>query len=113
MERVVIRWRAMVLICAVVLIGFAWAFWGNYQDVRAAEARQAALQQSITRLQAEQNNLTRELEQVGSVGYLENRAREDYAFIKPGELRFEVINPDDLKGYTKEELQIVMDEIFN
>ena len=48
---------------------------------------------------------------MGTSSYIESRAREDYAFLKPGELRFEVINPEVLEGYTREELQILMDEM--
>ena len=42
MDRIVIRWRAMVVVCAVLVAAFGWAFWRNQQDLAAAQA-QAAL----------------------------------------------------------------------
>ena len=48
---------------------------------------------------------------MGSSSYIESRARTDYAFLKPGEIRFEVVNPDALEGYTEEEMKILMQEL--
>lgn len=111
MDRMVVSWRAMVVFCAVIVIAFAFAFYSNDKDLRTAEEQAAALQENLTRLQNDQLELTDQLKQVGTSSYIEHRAREDYAFLKPGELRFEIINPDVLEGYTKEELQILMDEM--
>ena len=38
MDRIVIRWRAMVVVCAVLVAAFGWAFWRNQQDLAAAQA---------------------------------------------------------------------------
>lgn len=111
MDRVIIRWQALVLVCAVIVGAFVWAFSVNRQDLRETESREAMLQRSLTRLQAEQISLTAELRQIGSSSYIENRARTDYAFLKPGELRFEIVNPEALEGYTAEEMQILMEEM--
>lgn len=111
MDRMVIRWQAIALVCFVILAAFAWAFWGNQQDMKATEEREAALQRTLTRLQNNQLDLTEQLNQIGSVDYIENRARTDYAFLKPGELRFEVVNPEALEGYTAEEMQILLEEM--
>lgn len=112
MDRMVIRWQAVALICVLILAAFAWAFWGNRQDMQATQAREAALQRTLTRLQNEQLSLTAELEQVGTSNYIENRARTDYSYLKPGELRFEVVNPEALEGYTAEEMQILLEEMI-
>lgn len=111
MDRMVIRWKAMALICVVILAGFCWAFIGNYQDMQATQARENALQQTLTRLQNDQIELLSELQEVGTTNYIENRARTDYAYLKPGELRFEVVNPEALEGYTAEEMQILLEEM--
>ena len=76
-----------------------------------AQAQEAALQATFARLQKSQLELTTELAQVGSSSYIESRARTDYAFLKPGEIRFEVVNPDALEGYTENELKILMQEL--
>ena len=111
MDRVVIRWRAMALFCVLIVAVFAVGFWSNARDMRRAQEQETALQQTLTRLQNDLLELTGQLLQVGTSSYIESRAREDYAFLKPGELRFEVINPEVLEGYTREELQILMDEM--
>ena len=80
-------------------------------DVAAAQAQEASLQAAFARLQKSQLELTTELAQVGSSSYIESRARTDYAFLKPGEIRFEVVNPDALEGYTEEEMKILMQEL--
>ena len=111
MERVVVRWQALALVCVVILALFGWAFWRNKQDLQEVNNQQAALQRTLTRLQNDQLALTSELSQVGTTSYIENRARTDYSFLKPGELRFEIVNPECLEGYTKEELRILMQEM--
>ena len=111
MDRIVIRWRAMAVVCAVLVAAFGWAFWRNRQDLAAVQAQEASLQASFARLQKSQLELTTELAQVGSSSYIESRAHTDYAFLKPGEIRFEVVNPDALEGYTEEELKILMQEM--
>ena len=111
MDRVIIRWQALALVFAVIIGAFVWAFSVNRRDLQETETREAMLQRSLVRLQEEQLNLTAELRQIGSISYIENRARTDYAFLKPGELRFEVVNPEALEGYTAEELQILMEEM--
>ena len=108
MDRIVIRWRAMAVVCAVLVAAFGWR---NQQDLAAAQAQEASLQATFARLQKSQLELTTELAQVGSSSYIESRARTDYAFLKPGEIRFEVVNPDALEGYTEEEMKILMQEL--
>lgn len=111
MDRIVIRWQAFALVCVLFVALFGWMFWRNHQDLNEVTNRQAALQRTLTRLQNDQIDLTTELAQVGSTSYIENRARTDYSFLKPGELRFEIVNPDCLEGYTETELRILMQEM--
>ena len=109
MDRIVIRWRAMVVVCAVLVALLASVV--ACVLLAAAQAQEASLQATFARLQKSQLELTTELAQVGSSSYIESRARTDYAFLKPGEIRFEVVNPDALEGYTEEELKILMQEM--
>jgi len=111
MDRVIIRWQALVLVGLVIIGAFVWAFSVNRQDLQETETREASLQRTLARLQNNQLTLTAELRQIGSNSYIENRARTDFAFLKPGELRFEVVNPEALEGYTAEEMQILMEEM--
>lgn len=111
MNHRVIRWQALVLASVVILGLFVWAFWRNSQDLEVETSRQAALQRTLTLLQNEQLQLTEQLAQVGTSSYIEYRAREDYAFLKPGELRFEIVNEECLESYTEEEMNILMQEL--
>lgn len=111
MDRIMVRWQAFALVCAVLLALFGWAFWRNRQDLQEVNNQEATLQRTLTRLQNDQIALTSELAQVGSSSYIENRARTDYSFLKPGELRFEIVNPECLEGYTETELRILMQEM--
>lgn len=111
MDRIVIRWQAFALVCAVLVALFGWAFWRNRQDLASAANQEAALQRTLTRLQNDQIVLSGELAEVGTSSYIENRARTDYSFLKPGELRFEIVNPECLEGYTEAELRILMQEM--
>lgn len=111
MNQKVIRWPALALAGMVILGLFLWAFWRNGQDLEAEQSRQAALQRTLTTLQNNQVDLTAQLAQIGTNSYIEYRAREDYAFLKPGELRFEIVNEDCLENYTEEEMNILMQEL--
>lgn len=112
MDRMIIRWRALVLVCAVIIGAFVWAFSVNRRDLQETETQEATLQRALVRMQEEQLNLEAELRQIGSSSYIENRARTDWSFLKPGELRFEVVNPEALEAYTAEEMQILMEEMM-
>ena len=109
--RLTLRLTPQAWVCAVLVAAFGWAFWRNRQDLAAVQAQEASLQASFARLQKSQLELTTELAQVGSSSYIESRARTDYAFLKPGEIRFEVVNPDALEGYTEAEMKILMQEL--
>ena len=54
MDRIVIRWRAMAVVCAVLVAAFGWAFWRNQQDLAAAQAQEASLQATFDRRQKSQ-----------------------------------------------------------
>ena len=114
MDRVIISWRAMAVFCALIVAAFGFAFWNNRQAYDQAAAQETALQQTLTRLQNDQLSLTGQIKEIGTSSYIESKARSDYAFLKPGELRFEIVNPEVLEGYTRDEMKIVMDEMtFN
>ena len=48
---------------------------------------------------------------VGTDSYIISSARENYAFLKEGEIRFEFSNPGALYTYSEEELRILVDEV--
>lgn len=111
MDRVTIQWRFFIIVCVVVLGLFGWGFWRNHVDRQNATASESTLQTKLTQLHNEDVNLNAELQLIGTTSYIENRAREDYAFLKPGEMRFEIVNPECLKGYTESEWLILTQEL--
>ena len=91
-----IRWLALFLICGVLVYSYA-------AGIRQMDAKIAALSQDegqyraqLTQLQKEQRALREELSQAGTDAYIENKARTEYGFLKPGEIRFEITNPEAL-----------------
>lgn len=100
MEGKELRWTKMAAICAAALL----LFWGASREVnrRTEElrAQEETLTSQLSSLKREQENLTQETMQVGTESYIESRARSDYQYVKPGELRFEIINPGALYAAT-------------
>ena len=109
-QRGVLRWRYLVIALLVMLLAFTFAMRGIHRDKAAILDQQAQVNRELILAQEAYNALTSELQQVGSSSYIENVARQYYAFLKPGELRFEISNPEDLNGYTYEEMQILQQE---
>ena len=71
----------------------------------------ASLQLKVNVMEMNYADLQLELQRVGSEGYVENAARENYGFIRNGEIVFAFENPELLRGYTEEEYQTIMDEM--
>jgi len=110
-DRRYISWRGMALGAAVLLILFFAALYWVRGDIKRLQAQDAALQLKVNVMEMDYASLQLELARVGSEGYVENAARENYGFIKDGEILFAFEDPDALKGYTEEEYQIIMDEM--
>lgn len=100
MERTEMRWTRMAAICAVALLAF---FVGMRQvDRHTAELRvqEETLTGQLSSLKRQREELMEDTEQVGTESYIISRARTDYQYVKPGELRFEIINPGALYAAT-------------
>lgn len=110
-DRRYISWRGMALGAVVLLILFCAALHWVRSDIEQLHARDAALQLQVNLMEMNYADLQLELQRVGSEGYVENMAREEYNFIREGEIVFAFEDPEVLKGYTEEEYQIIMDEM--
>lgn len=110
-QRGVLRWRYLVIALLILLLAFAFAMHGIQRDRAAILDQQTQVNRELLLAQEAYNALSSELQQVGSSSYIENVARQYYAFLKPGELRFEISNPEDLNGYTEEEMKILQQEV--
>lgn len=109
LERNIVRWKALGVICAVVLAVFAWNYIGLQGQISEAEAERRQLEAQLAQLRLQQSDLKVKIERVGSPSSVESAAR-GYGYVKEGELCFEILNPEALDNYTEEECQIIMDE---
>ena len=110
-DRRYISWRGMALGAALLLILFFTALFWVRSDIDRLQAEDTTLQLKVNMLEMDFADLQLALARVGSEGYVENEARENYGFIRNGEIVFAFENPELLRGYTEEEYQTIMDEM--
>ena len=110
-DRRYISWRGMALGAGLLVTLFAFSLHWVRADIERLQAQETTLQLKVNVMEMNYADLKLELERVGSEGYVENAARENYGFIKEGEIIFAFQDPEVLKGYTEEEYQIIMDEM--
>ncbi|MDO4483897.1 MAG: septum formation initiator family protein [Clostridia bacterium] len=97
------RWGKLILVCIVMLLFAVWVIGSINSATRSLEEEKNALTIQANDLKNEQAELELQISQVGNEKYIEAKAREDYQFLKEGELRFEFVNPQALYEYTEEE----------
>ncbi len=110
-DRRYISWRGMALAATLLVVLFGASMHMLRKDMSRLQTQDTTLQYQVSILEMDYADLQLELQRVGSEGYVENEARENYGFIRDGEIVFAFENPDLLKGYTEEEYQIIMDEM--
>ena len=110
-DRRYISWKGMALGAVLLVILFCVSLYWVRADIRKLQAKDTTLQLKANVMEMEYADLQLELARVGSDGYVENEARENYGFIRDGEIIFAFEDPELLKGYTEEEYQIIMDEM--
>ena len=110
-DRRYISWRGLALGAVLLVIIFFVALHWVRADIAQLQAQDTTLQYKVNLMEMDYADLQLELQRVGSEGYVENEARENYGFIRSGEIIFAFENPELLKGYTEEEYQIIMDEM--
>ena len=109
-QRGILRWRYLVVVLLIFCAVFFFVMRGVNADRAEMEARRAQASRELVLTQEQYNSLSAELAQVGTSSYIENVARQNYAFLWEEEKRFEITNPEDLNGYTYEEMQILQEE---
>ena len=109
------RWQItwpVVVFAGLMLLGIlVYGLNVNAANRRALNDREANLQYNLSRKEEVQLQLAQQVEDIGSKSYIESHARSDYAYLKPGEMRFEVVNAEVLDNYTQEEWQVILDEL--
>lgn len=109
-QRGVLRWRYLVVALLILFMGFFLAMRGIHRDRAAVDNNYDQATRALLLTEEKYNSLYAELQQVGSSSYIENIARQNYSFLRPEEKRFEIRNPENLNGYTYEEMQILQEE---
>lgn len=100
------------VIIAVLIIGvFVYGLYLN--SVRGNELSQEVtdLRAELTQLENERVKMQTAIASVGTDAFVEMYVRENMDFMKPGELRFEIVNPQQLREYSNAENQIIMEEL--
>ena len=110
MDRKVISWRGIAVMIMAFLVVFGIAMFGILSSRRAMEKQYQEQQSRIVDMEMNVSELKNELARVGTDGYVENQAREDYSYTRDGELLFEFSDPGRLDNYTEEEWDVIMDE---
>ena len=110
-DRRYISWRGMALAFVLLVILFCAALYWVRADIARHRAQDTTLQLKVNVMEMNYADLQLQLQRVGSEGYVENEARENYGYIRNGEIVFKFEDPELLKGYTEEEYQIIMDEL--
>lgn len=90
------RWTKLAVICVAALTAFFVVVQQVNGHVEELRAREETLTSQLSALMRQQEDLTSEISQVGTESYIIDRARSDYQYVKPGELRFEIVNPGAL-----------------
>lgn len=90
------RWTKLALICVAALTAFFVAVHQVNGHMVELRAREETLTSQLSALMRQQEELTEEISQVGTESYIMDRARSDYQYVNPGELRFEIVNPGAL-----------------
>ena len=109
-QRGVLRWRYFVALLLVLFVAFFLVMRNIRQEKDAIDQAYDQASHELTLTEERYNALYAELQQVGSSSYIENIARQNYSFLRPNEKRFEIRNPENLSGYTYEEMQILQEE---
>ncbi len=97
-----VSWPVLLAVLTVIGILFAVKN-GSIRDSIAQMSKEES--QSRVQLSSEQRvtmNLESELAMSGTDEYIENQARTRFGYLKPGELRFVITNPEALYGSVAE-----------
>ena len=91
-----ISFLAFFLICVLLVFFYHKAVERMDQQLAVMEQEANQYQQLLDDARAEKKEVELEIAQAGTDAYIENIARTEYGFLKPGEIRFEITNPEVL-----------------
>lgn len=106
-----IRYMTLFVVLAVVGISFVAANNHIQSSVLNMAKQESQSRIQLSSIQNEKLKLEAELSVAGTDAYIENEARTRYGYLKPGELRFVITNPEVLysTGGETPNLQVVQE----
>ncbi len=93
-KRVNIGWLFLAMM--IVIASFTLASGRIKDETENLKRRESTDMLALSRLESEKAALEKEITLAGTDPYIENLARTQYGFLKPGEIRFEITNPEAL-----------------
>ena len=105
-----IRYMTLFVVLAVIGATFAAANIPVPSQLQQMAKLESQYRIQLSEIQNEKLKLEAELSVAGTDAYIENQARTRYGYLKPGELRFVITNPEAL--YTSgvdPQLQVVQE----
>ena len=97
-----ISYLAFFLACGLLLYFFFLGRDTIQQQKQALLEERSQYQSMLNQVKKEKQDVELEISQAGTDAYIENKARTQYGFLKPGEIRFEITNPEVLFEGTTE-----------
>lgn len=110
MGRKLVHWKAVVILLAALGIIFYVVMAQSRQRLDALSTRNEQLQQQYAALDQENRDLRDQLKYVATDAYVEETARNEFGYVRDGEIHFHFASIDVLKGYTESEWNALLDE---
>ena len=103
MGRRLVRWKAVVILLVVLGIIFYVVMAQSRQRLDALSTRNEQLQQQYAALDQKNRDLREEMTYVATDAYIEETARNEFGYVRDGEIHFHFASMDVLRGYTEAE----------
>ena len=91
-----ISFLAFFLVCGLLVYFFFLGQDTMNQKKQTLQDERSQYQSLLNQAKKEKQDVELEISQAGTDAYIENKARTQYGFLKPGEIRFEITNPEVL-----------------
>lgn len=91
-----ISFLAFFLACGLIVYFYSLGREDMDRQMQALDQEKSQYQTLLIQAQKEKQAVELEITQAGTDAYIENKARTQYGFLKPGEIRFEITNPEVL-----------------
>jgi cell division protein FtsB len=106
-----VRYMTLFVVLVVISVAFFATNRGIFTTIQETDKKIIDARLSLSESQKQKLDLEAELSVAGTDAYIENEARTRYGYLKPGELRFVITNPEALysTGGDTPDLQVVQE----